>query len=77
MSKSEVLREVSFISERIQILPTVSAFCERLAPTFDLLFGDKFPSEGFIKSPKRIRGQDPNGHRTEASCVKLTYEMLY
>jgi hypothetical protein len=44
---------------------------------FDLLFGDNFPSEGFIEFPKRIRRQNPYGHRTEASCTKLAYEMLY
>jgi len=49
----------------------------RLAVTLDLLFGNDLPSEGFIEFPGRIRGQNPNRHRTEAPCTKLTYEMLY
>ncbi len=77
MSKGRCRGTFGNISEHIQILPTVSAFCERLAATFDLLFGDNFPSEGFIKFPERVRRQNPYGHRTEASCTKLAYEMLY
>ena|ERR1700728_688155 len=77
MSKARCRGAFVGIAERIQILPTVSAFCERFAATFDLLFGDNFPSEGFIKFPERIRRQNPYGHRTEASHTKLTYEMQY
>jgi len=40
VSKPRCCGRLVSISERIQILPTVSAFCERLAAAFDLLFGD-------------------------------------
>src|SRR5207245_2216283 len=65
------------IPELIQIVPTISDFYERLAPTFDLLLGDNFSSEDFVKFLERVRRQNPDGHRAEASCTKLTYEMLY
>src|SRR5580692_5784227 len=67
----------SVIAERIQIFPTVSAFRERLPAPFDLLFSDRLPSQGFIKLPERIRGQNPHRHRTEASSAQFAYQMSY
>jgi hypothetical protein len=54
MSKARRCGTSAGNSERIQILPTVSAFRERLAATFDLLFGDNFPSEP-VRVCRRIR----------------------